>query len=322
VTPFVIANYFPWYDLEDWTGNCTSDTPLESYNSDDPQAIARHIAQAQSAGLDGFAVHWFGPGDRTDANLSQALSLSPANFRSTVTFLTHILPGKNQADVVDALRYLIASHTQHPSFLRIGDQPFDTPAATQDKPLIMFSDMYRVPDEAGHLPADDAAAIAIWSAIRSQVDPVHDTVWMAEGLVPDYMSVFDGLYVYKIDHASYPEDYVKAPRWAGWVRNWEAQTGVVKYWAGTIQPGWNDLNSANPGCEDLRVSSQPFARDRENGEYYQRTVDAVLPTHPDFIIVHSFNEWIEGSTIEPSATYGDLYLELTARHVAAFKALR
>jgi hypothetical protein len=96
----------------------------------------------------------------------------------------------------------------------------------------------------------------------------------------------------------------------------------VKYWAGTIQPGWNDLNSAKPGCEDLRVSSQPFARDRENGAYYQRTVDAVLPTQPDFILVHSFNEWIEGSMIEPSTSYGDLYLELTARHVAAFKALR
>ena len=312
MTPFVIANYFPWYDLEDWTGGCTSEGgPLESYNSDDPQAIARHIAQAQRAGLDGFAVHWFAPDDRTDANLSKVLSLSPANFHSTVTFLTHILPGKNQANIVDALRYLIANHTQQPNFLRIGDRP-----------LIMFSDMYRVPDEAGRPPADDAAAIAIWSAIRSQVDPAHDTLWMAEGLVPDYMSVFDGLYVYKIDHACCPEAYLKAPRWAGWVRSWEAKTGMVKYWAGTIQPGWNDLNSAKPGCEDLRVSSQPFARDRENGEYYQRTVDAVLPTQPDFIVVHSFNEWIEGSMIEPSASYGDLYLELTARHVAAFKALR
>lgn len=297
--------------MADWTNGCTSDTPLEPYNSDDPKVIARHIDQAQSAGLDGFAVHWLGPGDRTDANLGKLLSLSPDNFHSTVTFLTHILPANSQSGVINALHYLIENYAQHPNFLHIGDRP-----------VIMFSDMYRVPDEAGHRPANDSTAITVWRDIRSQVDPAHNTIWMAEGLVPDYMSVFDGLYIYKIDHACCPEARLKAPRWAGWVRDWEAKTGMPKYWAGTIQPGWNDLNSAKTGCEDMRVSSQPFARDRENGEYYQRTVDAVFPTQPDFIVVHSFNEWIEGSMIEPSVSYGDLYLKLTARYVAAFKASR
>jgi len=308
VEPFVIANYFPWYDMADWSSGCTSDTPLEPYNSDEPKVIARHIAQARSAGPEGFAVHWLGSGDRTDANFGKVLSLSPDGFYSTATFLAHILPGRNQSGVIDALRYIMASYTQNLNFLRV-----------RGKPVIMFSDMYRVPDEAGRRPTNDGEAVAVWSAIRGQVDPDHNAIWMAEGLVPDYMAVFDGLYVYKIDHACWPEDYLKAPRWAGWVRGWEAKTGMVKYWAGTIQPGWNDLHSAK--CEDMRVFSQPFARDRGNGKYYQRTVDAVLPTRPDFIVVHSFNEWIEGSMIEPSVTHGDLYLKRTARHVTAFKLI-
>jgi len=87
-------------------------------------------------------------------------------------------------------------------------------------------------------------------------------------------------------------------------------------------PGWDDLNSAQAHCVDLRVSSEQFARDRGNGAYYARTWEAVLPTAPDMILVHSFNEWVEGSYIEPSNHFGDRYIHLTAQWVAQFQASR
>ena len=310
----VLANYFPWYDPGTWSTGCTSDSdqPRDGvYHSDDPGVIARHIGQARAAGIDGFAVHWFAPGNRTDANFEKVLNLSPEGFQSTVTFLYHILPGANQQGVIDALRYVMDRYTAHPRFLRIAGRP-----------VILFSDMYRVPDPAGNRPASDkdvATAVARWAAIREAVDPNHTAWWIAEGLQPDYLSVFDGLYVYKIDHACCPNAYRWASRWAGWVRDWERRTGRPKLWVGTVMPGWDDLNSAQPQCADLRVSSAPFARDRENGAYYARTWEAVLPTRPDFILIHSFNEWVEGSYIEPSVRFGDLYLQLTAQWAARYK---
>lgn len=273
--------------------------------------IARHIAQARAAGIDGFAVHWFAPGNRTDTNFQTVLDLSPDGFMSTATFLYHILPGTNQAGVVEALRYLISRYAAHPRFLRVAGRP-----------VILFSDMYRVPDAGGGRPASDqdvATAVARWAEIRQAVDPEHHTWWIAEGLKPDYLAVFDGLYVYKIDHACCPTAYRGASRWAGWVRDWERRTGQPKLWIGTVMPGWDDLNSAQPHCADLRVSSAPFARDRENGAYYARTWEAVLPTQPDLILIHSFNEWVEGSYIEPSLRFGDLYLQLTAQWAARYK---
>jgi hypothetical protein len=67
------------------------------------------------------------------------------------------------------------------------------------------------------------------------------------------------------------------------------------------------------------VGSAPFARDRADGAYYARTWEAVLGTQPDFVVLHSFNEWVEGSYIEPSVGFGDLYVRLTAEWVARFK---
>src|SRR5574341_723841 len=203
----ILANYFPWYDEGFWSLGVTWDVPTVIYNSDHISTIQRHIGWAQQAGLDGFAVHWFEAGNRTDTNFSQVLAQSPAGFRSTITFLTHILPGASRGKVVDNLRYVINTYGQHTNFLRING-----------KPVIFFADMDRVPLEG------TSNKVEAWRSIRNEVDPGNATIWIAEGLDPSYLSVFDGLYVYKVDHACCPGSYNKAPTWAGWVRSWEKRT--------------------------------------------------------------------------------------------------
>ncbi|MBI3761854.1 MAG: LysM peptidoglycan-binding domain-containing protein [Chloroflexi bacterium] len=296
----MIANYMPWYDVTLWGQGATSDVPAIPYNSGDDSTVQRHIAQGRQAGLDGFAVHWFQPGDPTDQNFQKVLAYSGGqNFFSTVTFLRHILPGASKQSVVDALNY-VRGYGGNGNVLKING-----------KMVIFFSDMSRVPLDGS------PSAVEAWRAIRAQVDPNGDTVWIAEGLDPSYLSVFDGLYVYKIDHACCPGSYQKAGSWAQSVRQWEARTGRPKYWIGTIMPGWDDTRSV--GRPDLRAPSPAFARSRDGGAYYQKTFNAVIGTSPDMIILHSFNEWIEGSQIEPSVTYGDFYLNLTAQLAARYK---
>ncbi len=296
----ILANYFPWYDESFWQQGATWDTPTVLYNSDHLSTIQRHIGWARQAGLDGFAVHWFQAGNRTDTNLAQVLANSPGGFRSTATFLTHILPGATRSLVVDNLRYLVSSYGPHSAFLRINGQP-----------VIFFADLGRVPLEG------TSSKVEAWRSIRNEVDPGHGSLWIAEGLDPSYLSVFDGLYVYKVDHACCPASYTKAPIWASWVRSWEKKTGQTKLWVGTLMPGWDDTRSV--GRPDLRAPSPAFARDRQGGAYYRATFKAALGSNPDLLVIHSFNEWIEGSGIEPGTTYGDLYLNLTAEFANQFK---
>jgi len=44
-------------------------------------------------------------------------------------------------------------------------------------------------------------------------------------------------------------------------------------------------------------------------------------SHPDWILITSFNEWWENTHIEPSETYGHQYLDFTAQYSAEFKGL-
>jgi len=302
----ILATYFTWFDDSSWD-DCNisaGDRPLQPYHSDDPAAIRRHVQMALDSGIDGFTVHWFAPGERTDRNFATMLAQSEGTgLRSTVMFLRHIWhgsPAPTQENVVEALRYVAAQYGGHPNFLRV-----------DGRPVLFFTDMYRVPRASGQSPQQ------AWAAIRGQVDPQRGMLWIAEGLDPSYLEVFDGLYVYKITHADYPDDYLKARRWAAQVRQWAERTGQPKLWIATICPGLDDLRA---GCKaDVRVPSKPHKRDREDGAFYRATFAAAMSSDPDWILVQSFNEWVEGTYIEPSNLYGDKYMQMTREFASQFK---
>jgi hypothetical protein len=63
-----------------------------------------------------------------------------------------------------------------------------------------------------------------------------------------------------------------------------------------------------------------FSRDRQGGAYYRSTMEAALGTKPSWaVLITSWNEWPEGTQIEPSSTCGDHYLGLTAEFATRFK---
>ena len=300
----VIADYMMWYDPTVFDGKKTFDVPASGgYNSDDFSTIQRHVAQAQQSCLDGFSPHWYGPSEpRTTANFNKLLQASVGtNLRHAVVIQSNILPKATEKMQVDTINFVLQNWANHPNYLKI-----------DGRPVIIFTDM---PRPFG----GDARALAGWARVRNATDPNHSMIWMAEGFSTAYLPTFDGLYVYRIDHRSCPNCWTKQTRWVKGVRDKEVQTGTKFYFADSIAPGFDDSRSKRVPV-DHRVPSPAFARDRRNGQYYKDTFSVTEQTNADFMIVKSFNEWVEGTAIEPGSKYGDLYMKLTCELAQAYKS--
>jgi LysM repeat protein len=302
----VIADYMLWYDPSLFDGTKTWDVPAAgAYSSGDFGALQRHVAQAQQACLTGFAAHWYGPGEGfTTNNFNQLLAASAGTgLRHVVVIQANILPGASEQGIADAIRHALSAWAYGPNYLRLGERP-----------VLIFTDMPR--------PwGSEAAALAGWARIRAAVDPNHTSIWMAEGLSAAYTPLFDGLYVYRIDHRDFPQSWLKQPRWAAAVRAVEARGPLPiggLYFADTIAPGFDDTRSVNISA-DHRSGAPHFARDRRNGGYFADTFAVTSQTGGDFLFVKSFNEWVEGTAIEPGTTYGDTYLNLTCQYANAYR---
>jgi hypothetical protein len=285
----VLAFYYAWYDLATWRSGQTPDLPATLYASSDAHAMARQIEQAQRAGIDAFLLNWWGSGNPTDTNLAALLDLAAARgFRVGVDFDPNSPFMHTPADYAAGLQYLLETHARHPAYLRSGGQP-----------VLFFFNTGRISVDA-------------WRQIRAQVDPQRETLWIAEGIDLRYQAVFDGHHLYSVAWANQIPPSATLPKWGQRVQRYNTQRTASKLWVATVMPGYDDTH----------VRTNGFVVGRRGGDYYRECWEAALASDADWVVINSWNEWPEGSYIEPSQTYGELFLEITRDYVARFKAPR
>jgi hypothetical protein len=279
--PPVIAKYYVWYDQNSWDPNVLSDMPVDQYNSYERSTIERHVQQAKSVGIDAFALNWLGPANPTDTNLQTLLSVaSPAGFSTAIDFDMNSPFINSAADVVTNLNYASRYFADKAWFRYDG------------RPVVFFYGIRRYDP-------------GTWAAIRDQVDPGHSAVWIGEGDNFSYLAVFDGIHPYSIAWAPNP---------AGQLASYASRTRQTpgRLWVATVMPGYDDTHCGR--------GAAGFARARGDGTFYRQTWEGAMATQPAMISITSWNEWVEGSTIEPSQGYGDLYLRLTKEYSAMYKS--
>jgi len=283
----VLAFYYAWFDKHTWNSGKTPDLPVTLYNSDKQATMARHIDQAQGAGIDAFVLNWWGKGNRTEKNLKALLDIAAQKgFRVAVDFDLNSPVMGGFESYADNLCHLHTVHAAHPAYLRY-----------QGRPVVFFYNVSRLP-------------VATWRNLRQRCDPGGNAIWIAEGVDQKYLSVFDGHHLYSITWPNRIPPSNTLSAWGSRVRKYNQQHGTAKIWVATVMPGYDDRR-ARPGSS--------FARSREGGNYYRACWRAAIASKPQWVIINSFNEWPEGSYIEPSQAYGSLYLDLTREWAAQFK---
>jgi hypothetical protein len=285
----VWAFYYPWYRLNDWSSEILVDRPSIPYASDDPDAIARHIEQAQEAGIDGFISSWWGPDSDTDQNLVPLLDLAQERgFAVTIYFETLRGDGPQPKHVIIRwLRYLLTTHTDHPAFFKINGVP-----------LVVFW-------------ASGAVPLETWGEIFETLRGEGlDLFTFGIGYSSANFEVFDGIHEYGVflddDLLRTFQDVSRVTRFYPLLTG----DGEPRMWAATVQPGYDDR--LIPGREGL-------FRDRDNGDFYRSTFDAALASQPDWIFVSTWNEWWEHTHIESSENFGELYLQITRSYSDQWK---
>jgi len=73
-----------------------------------------------------------------------------------------------------------------------------------------------------------------------------------------------------------------------------------------------------PGYDDTKIRHPGLKADRLDGEVYRVLWEEAIKAKPDWVLITSWNEWHEGSEIEPSLEYGDQYLQLTKDYASRF----
>jgi len=316
--PAVHAFYYLWYGepgtdgkyvhwdhavLPDWRAPSTTTTPvrhdppsylhspfypaLGPYSSRNATVLRTHFAWMRDFGIDVAVLSWTGRGDvvsdtqgvRTDDAFPAAIA---AAEEVGVQVAVHLEPyeGRSPATVRADLQYLFDTY---------GADTFAAAAACGDekkRPLVYVYDAY-------HNSAADWAEVLTPQGAATIRGTALDVVAIATVLERSELrglavtGGFDGVFTYFATDGF---------TWGSSARNWPEVSAFGRDHSKLVSL------SAGPGYNDTRIRpwNAVATRPRGDGAYFRTALDAAVAADPDFISVTSFNEWGEGTQVEPA----------------------
>ncbi len=311
---FLGAYYYPWYYKERWTREPVTNTPkLGWYSSDDRKVAADHIRWAKQADLDFFLISWLSPDGREGKNLKEAVlpELEAARFRFALLYEAPLALGLPAGKAIDLAGKL-------PDGPRAGDrlvEHFDHLADTylKHKHYLRFDGKAVV---LVYLVRDLVNAGPYLKTARERLGKRGVALYLIADVV--YWQAPD-----KLDWAFLKEHFQAVTAYNMYYRPkfLEAVQGQFKASDRAARAqGMRLIPNVMPGYDDTPLrGTERVTINRRRGQFYRDywgVASAFVGADQPFLLVTSFNEWHEGTELEPSTEYGDMYLRLT-RELAA-----
>ena len=261
------------------------------YSSRDPALLRDHFAEIRvRAGCRVVVVSWWGRPDVPGATDTQGVSTDaalPAVLDAArdagvgVAFHLEPYPGRNATSVALDLAYLHNRYGSHPGVFR--------DAARGGRPWVYMYDSYHTPPEEWARLLTPGGDLSVRGTAR---DAVFVALWLDRGDArAGNLDSFDGFYTYfASDGFSYGSSTANWRELAAWART------RGKVFVASIGPGYDDTrirpwNSAN---------TKPRVLGRNGELYFDAMAEAALRAGADVLSVTSYNEWGEGTQVEPA----------------------
>jgi hypothetical protein len=307
----VLAFYYGWYGnpttsrrwihwenvdpKQKQIGNSTHWPELGAYDSHDPRVVDQHCRWANEAGITGFIVTWWGQKDFHDKGLPALLAAAQkTGLNITVYFETaHPDRGEARANAVRDVLYLLEKYGQHPAWLKVNGKPV----------VFVYG---RAVKELG---------LNGWQSVIAEVHRQYPpgALFIGDKISREAAAVFDGVHTYNITGAIAGKSAAEIRAWARKKFPQQVATaGAHRIACVTIIPGYDDSKLGRPAPRPITA--------RHNGDTYRALWPEAVAANPDWILITSWNEWHEGSEIEPSAENGMRELRITAEFAPQFLA--
>lgn len=281
----VFLYYYAWYGNPDYDGKwlhwnemgSRPPTDLSSayfprlgpYSSSDPWIVDRHMRWIADMGVDVLVYSWWGKKDPTNELVRRVLD-SAADYGLKVSFMVEPYANRTTASICNDIEYLNREYGSHPAFFRMSKKTGDTARASPRGVFFIYQPEYFEPD------------------LRSLSDNVHaaspDSILLLQSTDVDLLdnTHADGIFAYEA--FQYVMHFYKGIVESVRTRN--------KIFVPCVSPGF----SMNRSVKQRII---PF-RGRRSGETYDDWWKSTLAADAEFVGIISFNEWHEGTQIEPA----------------------
>ncbi len=307
----VQAFYYPWY------GNPTNDqgtpgtnadgwrhwqqnnhTPpddlgtnyyptLGPYSNTNPTTLDQHMQWMHDAGIGVAIISWWGQGSWEDNHLPAILNAAQTHHIK-IAFHLEPYPGRTPTTTTNDIAYLETNYGAHPAYLHVSRA---TTYGTSTAPR----GVYYIFDVLA------SGSLSAWkSAMDSLHSGPHDALVLAQRVSTNPIddAHFDGVYTYDVLQVDPTSFLTYAP-------TIDASGGIF---APSVGPGYDETRA---------ITGSTRYANREHGARYDRFWQNAIDSGAPWITITSFNEWHEGTQIEPATpktTPGYTYSDYTGTY--------
>ncbi len=249
---------------------------LGLYSSNSREDLAAQMRQIRDAGIGVLSLSWWGQGSYTDKTFPLIFELAE-EVGLKINF--HIEPYQNRTPETmrETLAYLLERHGSSPALYRDPARGNRTMVYVYDSYLVQAEDWATILSPTG---ANTIRGTALDTIVIALFVKEGDETFVSDG-------GFDGCYTY---FAPDGFTYGSTPANWSWLARWAKANG--KLFIPSVAPGYDDTR--------IRPWNGVNQRGRESGAYYDRMFESAIAVEPEIVSITSFNEWHEGTQIEPA----------------------